>query len=731
MQTIIDKNMEIMSMEKIKLHFQTNAKLGKLIGRELITNNIIAVFELIKNSYDAFANKVIIEFSKFDIDSTKLKSESGELWSIEQIERALDQELEKKRKIIISRAESKITISDDGNGMSLHEIKTKWMEIGTDSKAGISEAHSKRNGRNIVRIINGEKGIGRFGTDKIGSLLLMTSVDSSGSEKSTLSIDWNKLDNHDVTLQEVLFDGAVETFEPNTLPSGLVLEISNLRDGWTGGDILNLKKQLKKMVSPFSQEQDEFAIELKFDNYCIPIVNDSLDNAPISIEGDLSKNGDFTYSIVDNGKRNNDLIHCLAPTFGPIKIKILYMDASSKKSFAKKYGVSVREYGNIKVFRDNFRILPYGEVENDWLGIDNKHAQAVFRSLGTRDIIGYIQITKKDNPQLKDATNRQGLNEDTDQFRSFKDFIWQVLDVFQTYIFEKIKRDAEKQGAIIGHTVIDLKTELDAFSNNLISLLPSYGISEEQVKEIERRTDSSLENIRKNVKKVDSANKQLAQRMVVMEKMVGTESMLYDILHAIKNNMDTLKTAIRDIELQAEYREIEINSEFSNRAIDEITTMVAAALKRTATASKTKEVVDLGVFINNFINEKSLVYKNIEFVTKNITYPRILCNVSGLRTMFDNLLSNSIKALRSSTEKMITISMDVHDNKVTVYFEDSGSGIPDEYVPFIFNVSFSRTGGTGLGLASAYQFMKDNKGTIAYVKNDTAGASFMMEFSTH
>ena len=146
-----------MFMEKVQLHFQTNAKLGKLIGRELITNNIITVFELIKNSYDAFANKVIIEFLHFDIDSSKLTSESGEMLSIEEMEKALDIELEKKKKTIISNGESKITITDDGNGMSLHEIKTKWMEIGTDSKAGLNEVHSKRNGRDILRIINGEK----------------------------------------------------------------------------------------------------------------------------------------------------------------------------------------------------------------------------------------------------------------------------------------------------------------------------------------------------------------------------------------------------------------------------------------------------------------------------------------------------------------------------------------------------------------------------------------------
>lgn len=713
-------------MEKIQLHFEANAKLGKLIGRELITNNTIAVFELIKNSYDAFASKVTIEFLGFNVHIPQEKVQKA--ITREKLEKLLDDELERKKKTAISGNQSKIVIYDDGNGMTLQEIKTKWMEIGTDSKAGIDEVRQKRDEREIVRIINGEKGIGRFGTDKLGAFLIMTAIDSSGTEKSVLNIDWDRLDNHALSLQEVVFDGSVEYNAKGNQHSGLKLEISKLRDEWTGGDILNLKKQLKKMVSPFSQEKDAFAIELKFNDVVIPIENDTLDNAPISIVGTLTDTGSFSYTILDHGKETEKIINCPDPIFGPIKIKILYMDSSSKKSFAKKYGVSVREYGNIKVFRDNFRILPYGEVENDWLGIDNKHAQAVFRSLGTRDIVGYIQITKRDNPGLKDATNRQGLNEDTEQFRCFKEFIWQVLDVFQTYIFERIKRDAEKQGEVIHNTIIDLNAELNEFSDGLTPLLRSYGINEEKVREFERHADSSLQNLRESVKRVDSANKQLAQRMVVMEKMVGTESMLYDILHAIKNNMDTLKAAIREIELQAEIQKIEIDSEFSNKAINEIATMVSAALKRTATVSKTKIVVDLGAFIDNFIVEKRLVYKNINFSSQNITHVRILCNSSGLRSMFDNLLSNSIKAMKILNEKKIKISMEVHEEIVIVLFEDNGSGIPDEFIPFIFNVSFSRTGGTGLGLASANQFMKDSKGSIDCLKKEDSGAAFVIEF---
>ena len=134
-----------------KLSFNTNAKLGKLVGRELITNNIIAVFELIKNSYDAFANVVCIEFVNFDTSGA-------------------DEELRdrNKRDIIVSKPSSKIIISDDGWGMSFFEIKNNWMEIGTTSKEDLTEQRIMHGSRILKRVINGEKGIGRFGCDKLG-----------------------------------------------------------------------------------------------------------------------------------------------------------------------------------------------------------------------------------------------------------------------------------------------------------------------------------------------------------------------------------------------------------------------------------------------------------------------------------------------------------------------------------------------------------------------------------
>ena len=230
-------------MDKIALSFSTNAKLEKLIGRELITNNIIAIFELIKNSYDAFAHSATISFEGFNVCS---------------------KDLEKMRRSdrVISNENSKIIIKDDGSGMSFEEVKTKWMEIGTTSKENtyIKKASDYSNDK---RVINGEKGIGRFGADKLGSLLKLISVGAEGYEKTTLEIDWNKFDDHEKKIQDIDFDCYVErcTTPQNT---GLTLEISLLRDKWTVSDIVKLKNHLKKLISPFAQEQERFQIYLEY-----------------------------------------------------------------------------------------------------------------------------------------------------------------------------------------------------------------------------------------------------------------------------------------------------------------------------------------------------------------------------------------------------------------------------------------------------------------------------------
>lgn len=699
-------------MEKLeKLSFSTNAKLGQLVGRELITNNIIAVFELIKNSYDAFAPNVYIEFIGFDT--------SGK-----------DKELSdrKNRNKVVSNKSSKIVIKDDGHGMTFNEIKKNWMEIGTTSKEGTTDQQEIRESKLIRRTINGEKGIGRFGCDKLGALLKMTSTSFDGTETSVLSIDWNLFDDHRKKLQDILIDCVVQE-NPEPVCSGLTLEIQRLRDAWTNADILNLKKQLKKMISPFAQEQNDFHIYLKFDSYIERIVNDSLDYATTGIHAELNALGELKYTLFDEGYQHSNILELEKPSFGPVEVKILYLDAAAKRTFARHNGISTREYGNVKLFRDDFRILPYGEMENDWLGIDNKHAQAVFRSLGTRDIIGYVQITKKYNPMLKDATNRQGLNEDTIEFNDFKLFIWKIMDLLQEHVFNRIKTDAEKQGHVIETTVDDIKKDLSSFQKEIPTIYNDISLPTEQKEKVIGRTLESFQTIQKKIEQVEKANRQMSKRLVVMEKIVGTETMLYDLLHAIKNKMDALSAMIDLVNIEAQEKQLYFDTKASKSVVSEISRMVIAALKRTSPSRRKKEKIILAEILNSFVEEKRLVYPEIEIWLDNLVYNRVTCNVDGLRSVLDNLMNNAIKELKNREDKKIRISMEIADAMLKVLFEDNGNGISDEDAPFIFNVTFSRTGGTGIGLASTLQYMKEQNGDISYVKNSTlGGALFVLSF---
>lgn len=516
-----------------KLNFSTNAKLGKLVGRELITNNIIAVFELIKNSYDAFADEVCIEFVNF--------STSGK-----------DDEISNrnKRNMVVSDAGSKIVISDNGCGMSFAEIKENWMEIGTTSKEGVIERQSVRGTQTIRRIMNGEKGIGRFGCDKLGAKLKMVSTGAKGYETSTVAIDWNLFEDHKKKLQDIEIDCIVERNQ-TIKRTGVVLEISELRNLWTNMDI---------------------------------IVNDSFEYATTGISADLSDSRLLTYTISDEGFETN-------------------------------------------------------------------------------------------NPALKDATNRQGLNEDAAEFLQLKEFIWKIMELLQGYIFSRLKSDAEKQGKIIEFTVDDIKKDLSVFRNEIPQIYDEISLPEEQKKLVVDKTLKSFHAIEKNIEQVEKANRQWSKRLIVMEKIVGTETMLYDLLHAVKNKLDALNALIDLLELEARKNQLSFNTATSKSVVNEISRMVVAALKRTAPVRRKKENIILAHVLNSFIEEKSLVYPDISITLKNIMYNRVSCNVDGLRTVLDNLMNNSI------------------------------------------------------GLASCLQYMKEQEGDISYVKNGSlGGALFVLSF---
>ena len=188
----------------------------RLIGRELITDRITALFELVKNCYDANSTTVDIDF-----------------YNVKTINR-----------------DSKIIIKDNGCGMTFKDIRDKWMVIGTASKRNELYSPVPFNRRYV-----GEKGIGRFAVDKLGEKVNIITKKIDSTNSLNVEIDWSKYveiksEEGKLTLfTDVENKYKYETSEIGT--QGTTLEISQIREIWTENDIERVFKELTKLVSPY------------------------------------------------------------------------------------------------------------------------------------------------------------------------------------------------------------------------------------------------------------------------------------------------------------------------------------------------------------------------------------------------------------------------------------------------------------------------------------------------
>ncbi|MET3938229.1 signal transduction histidine kinase [Paenibacillus sp. PvP094] len=716
-------------MEKRKsLRFRTNSKLEKLIGRELITNNTIAFFELIKNSYDAGAKKVNIRFEGVESYSAVHSDNKKTDYFIGDNKVGAD--------TIITNSDSCIIISDNGNGMSSEEVNKYWMEIGVVHKELIKQIDINDDtiNRMYKRVLNGEKGIGRFSTDKLGAKLELSAIDKECKEKTVVNFDWDKYNDHTLLIEDIEHDYSI-TYLKDTKNSGVILKISNLRDEWSIRDVEELKRQLKKFVSPFSQEQNIFSIIFSINNNQEKIINDSFDYSLTSITASIGDDGILNYTIEDSQQTIIDKIDLPSPLFGPASLKIIYMDSAAKRSFTRKTGLSSRQYGNIKVFRDNFRIFPYGEPENDWLNIDNKHAQAVFRSLGTRDIIGYVQISNLSNKGLKDATDRVGLVEDTKEFEEFKKFIWNCIELLQNHIFKKLKKEAEQQGKIIDFTIENRKKAEDSFRNEVISVINNTDMPKLAANKIINLIEQNNKQLKKDLDNVKKANVELSKKIKVFERITGAEGLLYELLHTVKNKTAILDSKFNKILIQTQKLNIHIESENIKGVLKTINKLIDSALRKASSSRLTKKIEIVSDIIEESIAENKVLCESkgisIDY-SFNDSYKRSYVNKESIKVVLDNLFSNSIKALAgySSTNKLITISTSSTNNQhIEIVFQDNGPGIQVDDAPFIFNVSYTTTKGNGIGLSNSLDIIQSHDGDIVYFEevNKSNGAAFLIK----
>lgn len=368
-----------------ELRFRVSAELKNILGRDLITSPDVAILELVKNSYDAHATKVEITFD-----------------------------------------DDYLCIADNGKGMSIDDLINKWLFVAYSAKSDGTEDQSYRS-KIKQRHYAGAKGIGRMSCDRLARYLTLTTR-SDGAKTEVLKIDWNIFE----TDKQKEFDSigiphdtldSIPSF-PDGKTTGTVLEFRGLRNVWGKDEILAIKKSLEKMINPFSGTDDDFQIEIiaphfldsdkdveshsKINGIIENSIADILKIKTTKIESIL-KDGMIRTTLSDRGIKMYEIEE--PNRFSELSsatISLFYLNRAAKYSFSQRMGIQPVQYGNVFLFRNGFRILPYGNYNDDSWGINLRAQQGYNRFLSTRDLFGRVDVETDDVNAIKEVSSRDG-----------------------------------------------------------------------------------------------------------------------------------------------------------------------------------------------------------------------------------------------------------------------------------------------------------------------------------
>ncbi len=745
-----------MSNNKGILKPRAYARLLTMIGDQLIKNEKVALMELIKNSYDADANWVQIRFKNFTID--------------------------KDENTLIKNENSCIEIEDDGSGMTFDTIKNVWLNPATPNKF-----IQKQGGGNLTkkkRIIQGEKGIGRFAVYKLGTTIEVVTKSVIKSEKEILLInDLSEFDDEllnddkkqetpkyldqieylyekrdkpiDFVSKSILIKGKLDMREPN----GTIIRVTNIRGEWDFEKIESILSDIAKLNNPVTtKKSDSFVCEILVNGES-QFIDDKdytedlkilQSKAPIKIT-DGKYDGKNTIKYKLNGSEIElSLERLLAitefrnrfaasdrkcmkrlPECGAFTFQFHVYDRTGKAPLKYKLLPDEKKIirdNRIYLYRDGIRVLPYGDVIDDWLEIDmNRGTGRAGDYLSNDQTVGFINISAKNNPDLKDKTNREGLLEIGNAYQDFKATIQGILGILlNEYKKYRFSVDAKNKIALVKESVT--QNQFESFKQYLDERKDSKGAKVLDViyknyinekKYLKDRAEISEDLAAVGIA-VEAASHDL---MMMMQRANTTLSSVIELTESKNYDPKVLNTNLKKLHGQITYIESQIEG---------IQPIFRSSKRQSKDLKITSVLTDVKRYYDGVIEEN-----NINFVVEEVGGKNLIvnCTEAVLLQTFINLLDNSVYWLKTvdKTNKEIAIKLD--KQKSQVIFADNGPGIKLDDQPYIFEPFFSTKGmqGRGLGLYIATQLLGRYDFEISYIsdkkKQILVGANFLIDFS--
>ncbi|MFC2188250.1 ATP-binding protein [Fulvivirgaceae bacterium LMO-SS25] len=772
--------------------FKISSGLKNLIGSELITDNFVAVFELVKNSFDAKATEVMITFEN-------LYSENA-----------------------------KIIIQDNGKGMDYDDLINKWLFVAYSAKRDGTEDLDYRDKIRSERLYAGAKGVGRFSCDRLGRYLnLITIKDNPNATIENLYVDWTKFEE-DQKKEFITIPVDHRELEKSnySIKHGTVLEISGIRiDEWDRDSLKKLKDKLSKLVRPDLNKtikDEKFNIKL--------IVPDEIENDQIELEKGKKKgesDGYFYYNsvngdirnfifeelnirttkiqtqVIENGKYvltrlddRDEFIYEIKEnnrftSLNDISITLYFLNQRAKTIFTKKMGIRNVDYGSIFVYKNGFRIYPYGERGDDSLGVDNRAVQGYNRYIGLRNLIGQIDI-QGENDSLREATSRDaGLVKSKTYYQladlsPFADsLLVSTLKRLEKYVVEVTEWGINDDNFEIRESE-NSKKELVKLISNIFDdkSLVSVKYNKDIVNLIDQKEEKSAKKLLSNFKRIASEtnDNQLHKDALILEKRIvqqqkalesatkeiqekekigkllteeleqqitetlfakadrGTEKDdLLSIQHHIYRHsaqhissyIDILVNAINNDKPKDELLKIASKISFENKKVITLSRFVTKAQFDTTI---TKIKADLINFVNEYVVNVYQEYKHLMMNQQSLTIkadrPKNLLFDSSFRPIEIIIILDNLlnNSLKAKAKNVIINWKSINDKEVELHIIDDGIGIPDKNLSKVFDPRFTTTNGSGLGLYHTKEVVEKMGGKIEINNKLKSGVEFIITF---
>ena len=768
-------------MQVTQTPFKISTGLKNLIGQDLITEEFVAVFELVKNAFDAHASLVQIFFEN-----------------------------------------DRIVICDNGKGMSHADIYNKWLFVAYSAKRDGTEDDDYRDRLSGPRrSFAGAKGVGRFSSDRLGKRLLLCTKAAQHPVQHA-EIDWTL---YEVDSKEEFDTVEAEIWETAKFPpslrqpkgqTGTVLEIKGLRSRWNREKLLKLKRELMKLIDPFAEELLKFQIEIiapdersedqrdaKFNailpglSDSRPLVNGMVENPVLEVlrkrttvirvaisddgermESRLEDRGELIYHIREvnpySGLRDSGFL-----------ADIYFLNRSAKLVFARRMGLPSVQFGSIFLFRNGFRVMPVGAEDDDFFGLNRRKQQGVRRFLGGRDVIGRVDI--KGGHGFEEATSRNhGLIRTLEVSQLIKCVVDKCVKRLERYVVDITWKDPydkdtadisrmklDESSASVAHLVSRLAAtqgvELVAYNPELVRIVDEKSAAFEhslkalellaeltgnqailsrvdeakaRIKALEASEKAALEATRRAESRAEAATTVAATAQLKLDEerkrnrfLVAATSLDEDttlnlhhqiIMHAsdvhlgVKRMMGKLR---KDIKVpKNEWIDFLERVSFRN---SQILTASRFATKSGYRQQSAEVEADLAGYIRDYIETVSSLWAprgvSIEVSSDGKQLERTFRPIE-VGIMVDNLVANAAKAHASKVRIFLKVGKGVNP-ELTITVTDDGDGWSRSFDPLeqVLEKGVTSTDGAGLGLYHVKQVIEGLSGVIEVHREPESG----------